>query len=193
VCSCRDVTHKKTIITFCERKIRELESNHAQIDRDNLILLWELLILLLRQNGMAIGSDIAELLLKSKPVGGSENSRSSRGASDSDSDNNEDVQQSEGAINGVNEAKCIEKFCEKLIYGRKKEALEYAMDNGLWGHALFFASKMDQRTYGNVLARFANGMSMNSPLQTLYQILSGNQPASVTVSLMFFHMVIIFT
>lgn len=56
------------------------------------------------------------------------------------------------------------------------------MDNGLWGHALFFASKMGERTYGNVLARFANGMAMNSPLQTLYQVLSGKQPASVTVS-----------
>jgi hypothetical protein len=50
----RDTRHKKTIIQFCQRKIRELEFNDAQIDRDNLILLWELLILLLQQNGVRI-------------------------------------------------------------------------------------------------------------------------------------------
>ncbi len=57
------------------------------------------------------------------------------------------------------------------------------MDNGLWGHALFFASRMDEKLYGTVLARFANEtMSLNSPLQTLYHVLSGKQPPSVTVS-----------
>jgi len=60
--------------------------------------------------------------------------------------------------------------------------IDFAMDNGLWGHALFFASKMDERSYGHVLARFANGIPLNSPLQTLYHIMCGKQPASVTVS-----------
>lgn len=56
------------------------------------------------------------------------------------------------------------------------------MKNGLWGHALFLASKLDKRTYANVLMRFANGLAMNDPLQTLYQLLSGRTPAAVTVS-----------
>jgi hypothetical protein len=55
------------------------------------------------------------------------------------------------------------------------------MKHGLWGHALFLASKMDQRTYANVMMRFANGLAMNDPLQTLYQLMSGRQPAAVTV------------
>lgn len=58
---------------------------------------------------------------------------------------------------------------------------EWAMKHGLWGHALFLASKMDQRTYANVMMRFANGLAMNDPLQTLYQLMSGRQPAAVTV------------
>jgi hypothetical protein len=55
------------------------------------------------------------------------------------------------------------------------------MKHGLWGHALFLASKMDQRTYANVMMRLANGLAMNDPLQTLYQLMSGRQPAAVTV------------
>ncbi len=55
------------------------------------------------------------------------------------------------------------------------------MNNGLWGHALFLASKMGERDYGQVMARFANGLAFNHPLQTLYQIMSGRQPSSVTV------------
>lgn len=34
-----------------------------------------------------------------------------------------------------------------------QEALEEAMSSGLWGHALFLASRMDSRSYNNVLNR----------------------------------------
>ena len=50
--------------------------------------------------------------------------------------------------------------------------LEYAMRVGLWGHTLFLASKMDQKTYAGVMTRFANGLAINDPLQTLYQLIS---------------------
>lgn len=55
------------------------------------------------------------------------------------------------------------------------------MKHGLWGHALFLASKLDKRTYANVMMRFANGLTLNDPLQTLYQLLSGRIPSAVTV------------
>lgn len=58
---------------------------------------------------------------------------------------------------------------------------EWAMKHGLWGHALFLASKLDKRTYANVMMRFANGLTLNDPLQTLYQLLSGKMPAAITV------------
>lgn len=54
------------------------------------------------------------------------------------------------------------------------------MKHGLWGHALFLASKMDSRTHASVMTRFANGLALNDPLQTLYQLMSGRQPAAVT-------------
>lgn len=55
------------------------------------------------------------------------------------------------------------------------------MNEGLWGHALFLASKLDKRTYASVMTRFANSLPSHDPLQTLYQLHSGRVPAIVTV------------
>lgn len=75
-----------------------------------------------------------------------------------------------------------EKFRNYLLYGSVIEALEWATDNNLWGHALFLASKVDRRSHANVMMKFANKLSLNDPLQTLYQLMSGRTPNSVTVS-----------
>ena len=62
--------------------------------------------------------------------------------------------------------------------------METAIKNKLWGHALFLASKMDSKTHAAVMTRFSNvSMHHNDPLQTLYQLMSGRQPASVTVNI----------
>jgi len=58
------------------------------------------------------------------------------------------------------------------------------MNEGLWGHALFLASKLDKRTYASVMTRFANSLPSHDPLQTLYQLHSGRVPAIVTVRVM---------
>ena len=57
------------------------------------------------------------------------------------------------------------------------------MTHGLWGHALFLASKMDERSYSRVMLRFANGLDVNDPLQTLYQLMSGRLPIAVKVNI----------
>lgn len=59
------------------------------------------------------------------------------------------------------------------------------MKKGLWGHALLLASKIDTRAQADVMLRFANSLPINDPLQTLYQLMSGRQPASVTVNISF--------
>ena len=56
------------------------------------------------------------------------------------------------------------------------------MEHKDWGHALFLASKMDDRTHNNVMLRFANSLAHNDPLQTLYQLMSGNIPQASHVS-----------
>lgn len=84
-------------------------------------------------------------------------------------------------INIVNEEeKITEKFRNFLLYGNVNEAIDWATEHNLWGHALFLASKLDRRTHANVMMRFANKLSLNDPLQTLYQLMSGRMPCSVT-------------
>lgn len=64
------------------------------------------------------------------------------------------------------------------------------MNEGLWGHALFLASKLDKRTHASVMTRFANSLPPYDPLQTLYQLHSGRVPAIVTVIITIFCFVI---
>ena len=62
----------------------------------------------------------------------------------------------DGAVNELEHH--VIKFRDYLLFGHRREGLEYAMQHGLWGHALFLASKMDERSYSNVMLRFANGL-----------------------------------
>ena len=56
-------THKNDVIKFCERKMAD--ARHRRLaDKDSYILIWDMLILLLRQKGQVEGSDVADLLLK---------------------------------------------------------------------------------------------------------------------------------
>lgn len=80
----------------------------------------------------------------------------------------------------LSEEDVLHKFRDYLLYGNINDALEFATDHNLWGHALFLASKVDRRQHANVMLKFANKLRYNDPLQTLYQIMSGRMPASVT-------------
>ncbi|XP_059480480.1 protein transport protein Sec16A isoform X2 [Neocloeon triangulifer] len=171
----KGTTHKNSVIQFCSQKIRNAQMDPEMLDRDSYILLWRLLILLLRQNGTVVGADIAELLLEDSDL-----TRSPHDSSRSDSSDSEDESRAPRSQSRLSENQLTAKFRQFLLFGNTKEALDWAMKHGLWGHALFLASKMDARTYASVMTRFANGLSLNDPLQTLYQLMSGRQPAAVT-------------
>ncbi|XP_011641290.1 uncharacterized protein LOC105429805 isoform X2 [Pogonomyrmex barbatus] len=190
------VTHKKTIIEYCENKIKKAMINEEMIDRASYILLYELMIMLIQQNGNVVGVDIAGLLLRNKDaypydanklrsqdVGRRESQISQRsGATGSDGSTQDISVLSEKTE--TKQRKTVEQitdeFRDTLLYGRVQEALEYAMNEGLWGHALFLASKLDKRTHASVMTRFANSLPPHDPLQTLYQLHSGRVPAIVT-------------
>ena len=62
-------THKGEVIQFCQSKIQHIRKHGDNIpDKESFVLLWEYLILLLRQKNTIDGSDIAELLLKDRDV-----------------------------------------------------------------------------------------------------------------------------
>ncbi|XP_015591007.1 uncharacterized protein LOC107265717 isoform X7 [Cephus cinctus] len=193
----KGVTHKKTIIEYCENKIKKADVNEDMDDSASYILLYELMIMLIQQNGNVVGVDIAALLLRNKdaypydankqhvPVR-RESVMSQRSGSlvgegsvheGSTSHEKEDANKPKKPLTVE---QMTNEFRDTLLYGLVQEALEYAMDQGLWGHALFLASKLDKRTHASVMTRFANSLPAHDPLQTLYQLHSGRVPASVT-------------
>lgn len=167
-----------------------------QLNRASFSLLWNLMILLIRQRGAFVGSDIAELLLKNKDeypneqqqlnstkLSGAQQKENIDGMSDVESkDESNEAFTNESEQSSLSEDEVTEKFRNFLLYGSINEALEYATDHNLWGHALFLASKMDRRSHANVMIKFANKLPLADPLQTLYQLKSGRVPLSVTVS-----------
>ncbi|XP_037269079.2 uncharacterized protein LOC119160912 isoform X3 [Rhipicephalus microplus] len=193
----RSETHKNDVIQFCTQRIQSFADDPSLPDRSSHILLWELLVLMLRQNGFVSGSDIADLLLRgheilepstsasalaSRPAGEGGEAASLEGADDGSSPSPDEgiVVSDRAQLGSTGSSRVLAKFREFLLFGHKKDALEWAVKCGLWGHALSLASKMDARTYAGIMTRFTNALAINDPLQTLYQHLSGRQPAAVT-------------
>lgn len=50
----RGVTHKNNILRYCKQKIKDVDSNPDVFDKESYKLIWELLMLLIRQNGVGI-------------------------------------------------------------------------------------------------------------------------------------------
>uniref|UniRef100_A0A182JRS2 Sec16 Sec23-binding domain-containing protein n=1 Tax=Anopheles christyi TaxID=43041 RepID=A0A182JRS2_9DIPT len=233
----KGVTHKKSVIEFCEEQLRHgppysgalaliksrgnsINSLHssslaAGVNRSSFALLWNYIILLLRQNGTFVGTDISELLMQNKEeypfevqhanvvrsanISGRNSSlsqpeRIADARQDGESEEAADssvVAEAQDALKdpsvqdtapnaALSELEITDKFRNYLLYGNIGEALEWATEHNLWGHALFLASKVDSRQHANVMMKFANKLTLNDPLQTLYQLLSGRTPASVT-------------
>ncbi|XP_066295369.1 protein transport protein Sec16A-like isoform X2 [Branchiostoma lanceolatum] len=180
----KGVTHKSDVIRFCQDKAAACLASTDIRDKESAALLWQLLELLCRQNGTIVGTDISELLLQGHPSMAYPQRTEAEGEDrGSQGDLSQASGTSDGTVGGTEAAdieRLTQKFRELLLFGRKKDALEWAMKGGLWGHALLLASKMDSRAHANVMTRFANSLPMNDPLQTLYQLMSHRQPAAVT-------------
>ncbi|XP_027587503.2 protein transport protein Sec16A isoform X4 [Pipra filicauda] len=188
----KDETHKVDVINFAQSKASQCFKNENLIDKESASLLWDFIVLLCRQNGTVVGTDLAELLLRDhKTVWLPGKSPNEANLIDFTNEALEQVEEESGEAqlsfltdNLLTTADSFEKeterFRELLLYGRKKDALESAMKHGLWGHALLLASKMDSRTHARVMTRFANSLPINDPLQTVYQLMSGRMPAAST-------------
>ncbi|NXC41083.1 SC16B protein, partial [Penelope pileata] len=177
----REDLHKVDVMTFCQQKIATGCDLSTQRGRDSA-LLWKLLVLLCRQNGSMVGSDAAELLMQDRRqperYRRQEPALSPAALVDGEWRQPGTLDLITGEVPPVVEtqAQTVEKFTKLLYYGRKKDALLWAMRNQLWGHALFLSSKMDPRTYSWVLTGFTSTLATNDPLQTLFQLMSGRIP-----------------
>nr|XP_047929363.1 protein transport protein Sec16B isoform X3 [Anser cygnoides] len=177
----REDLHKVDVMTFCQQKIATSCDLSTQRGRDSA-LLWKLLVLLCRQNGSMVGSDVAELLMQDRRH---QEKYKRQNPMENPTSLAEDEWRQPGTLDLITgevppvvetQAQIVEKFTKLLYYGRKKDALLWAMRNQLWGHALFLSSKMDPRTYSWVLTGFTSTLATNDPLQTLFQLMSGRIP-----------------
>ncbi|XP_064113665.1 protein transport protein Sec16A-like [Macrobrachium nipponense] len=181
-------THKDVVVRYCEQQAAGAAKNQALPDGESVTLIWEYLALLVKQNGKLYGSDVAGLLLKgqdrlSQPQHSASHSSPEDDAAEvsssdgSPQDEGIDMQlQSTPVPPPRDEVALLKKFTEYLCLGRKKEAVDYAMREGLWGHALALSYKMDSTTHTRVLAAFSNSLPRNDVLLTLFQQLSGKRP-----------------
>ncbi|XP_042856489.1 protein transport protein Sec16A-like isoform X4 [Penaeus japonicus] len=180
-------THKEVVVRYCDKQVAEAANNPSLNDRESVVLIWEYLALLVKQNGKLLGSDIASLLLKGREVSShtqqvtpntTPDETPNTPASDSSpQDEGIDMHsQTSPPTAAKDESLLLKKFSEYLCLGRKREAVDYAMREGLWGHALALSYKMDGTTHTRVLAAFSNSISRTDVLQTLFQQLSGKRP-----------------
>uniref|UniRef100_UPI0037E8B80E protein transport protein Sec16B n=1 Tax=Semicossyphus pulcher TaxID=241346 RepID=UPI0037E8B80E len=181
----REDLHKVDAIDFVHQRADACMKDNKLQDKSSAALLWNLLILLCRQNGQIVGSDIAELLMQGSNSDGSWQSNAptlidfSEGtAAEAPPQKGDDLLTGDwSSFTPETSEKALQSYTQLLLAGRKKEALESAMSSGLWGHALFLASKMDNRSYTTVLSRFTGQLTASDPLQTLFQLLSGRIPS----------------
>nr|XP_020465701.1 protein transport protein Sec16B [Monopterus albus] len=172
--------HKVDAMEFAHQRADACMREGKLYDKSSAALLWNLLILLCRQNAQIVGSDIAELLMQGSNSNGSWETddpvlidfNDSMAAEAPPRKGDDLLTGNWSSFSSETSEKALQSYTQLLLAGRKKEALESAMSSGLWGHALFLASKMDNRSYTTVLNRFT--------LQALFQLLSGRIPAVAT-------------
>ncbi|KAM4642733.1 protein transport protein Sec16B [Discoglossus pictus] len=178
----REDLHKVDIMNFCQQNVSQCLRSQGPQSRDDA-LLWQMLLQMCRQNGCIAGSDVAELLLQD-----CKREKYLREQTNANLINLSeeplmitdcgpvDLLTGEAPPAAESHAQAVEKFTKLLFFGRKKEALDSAMKNQLWGHALFLSSKMDPRTYSWVMGRFTSTLAQNDPIQTLFQLMAGRIP-----------------
>ncbi|ERL85134.1 hypothetical protein D910_02556, partial [Dendroctonus ponderosae] len=181
----KGVTHKKQIIEYCESKIKGAYSRNI-IDIESYVLLWELLILLIRQNGMVVGTDIAELLLKDRVGGLAPRPASALSTSSSNVlEKNEisAVVNQPASENGstqsvLKEEEVTRRFREYLLYGSCQEALGLVDSVCTLADRLKFYDPVgdieDESSFGDALD---TSRPDNSWLKDLRAVLNDNQPS----------------
>ena len=120
-------------------------------------LLWDFLMLLCQQNGVVVASDISELLTREKLT----------------------AIPSQTHVGSGGQEDALVSIRQLLIAGRKRDALELACRQCLWGHALMLASKMDEQSRTYVINRFTASLVTMDPLSTFYTLMLGRTPSAV--------------
>ena len=140
-----------------EEEKEEGEDADAAKECQDEALLWDFLVLLCQHNGVVVASDISELLTREKTT----------------------VISARTHVGSGDQEEALENMRQLLIAGRKRDALELACSQCLWGHALMMASKMDEQSRTYVINRFTASLLTADPLSTFYTLMLGRTPSAV--------------
>ncbi|XP_068695445.1 protein transport protein Sec16A-like isoform X2 [Montipora foliosa] len=151
------------VITFCEKRSTVISSSADGVVKS---LVWKVLANLVKHNGAFVASELAEIIM--------ENWRTNNSSAENEFMTPDSQPSSETDL-----YKHIQLYREMLLAGATKDALEYCMRNGLWGHAMMLAAKMDKKVHNDVITRFMKTMTDFDPIRTVYDHLSGKQPVAL--------------
>ncbi|KAH0514713.1 Protein transport protein Sec16B [Microtus ochrogaster] len=179
----REDIHKVDIMTFCQKKAAQCLKSETPGSRDSA-LLWHLLVLLCRQNGSMVGSDIAELLMqdcrklekykRQPPVA------NLISLTDEDwpvlTSGTRNLLTGEIPPSVETPAQIVEKFTKLLYYGRKKTQDAAVLTIVSLEFLRFSRSPFPC----SALVGFTSTLALNDPLQTLFQLMSGRIPQAAT-------------
>ena len=192
----REDTHKDVVVRFCESKQKALRGTD-QFSQSKA-LLWEYLALLVKQNGKLCAADLASLLVnsanaceelrnKNKKCPSEEEDLASEMQKASLTDpedklsNDEELEGDQGQkfLPQVSRAEMVEvdrKLMELVCLGRRREAIELAVQHKLWGHAMAIGSRLEPSMGSRVLTAFLQTVSSDNVLHTLVQQVNGKRP-----------------
>ena len=147
----------------------QMRATFESAGRSELALLWGLLQLLCRFDGVLDGSSADE--------NASELLRLLRGSAAAEGAIPSPLATSPASPEAYQLA--AHKLESLLLEGQREAACEHAMASGLWADALLISSHMDADTWRAVMTRFANEtLAPGSPLKTLYALFAGSGVAA---------------
>lgn len=87
---------------------------------------------------------------------------------------------SSDASAGANAQVLIE-MTKMLVHGARADAVQLALSNQMWAHALLISSHVDRETYSSVISEFArHSLPIGHPLRSLYLLFAGQSDLAST-------------
>ncbi|CAI4224016.1 unnamed protein product [Auanema sp. JU1783] len=172
-------TPSHSVLLYIERQISKIKMSEVAsenpLDNDvvDCLLVWQLLEMLVQQQGRVTGPDIAKLLI----AAGSSSGRASTGREKSTTPSSTVTQgwDEAGDPNG------FERFSQFLLRGHVEEAIECALNDGLYADAMALTRRLfpgDMRKLSDIESRFLATRPATNPVMTLMAVSSG-QPAPI--------------
>jgi hypothetical protein len=177
-------TPSHTPLLFIERQINNIRKsevyrqNPLNSDANDVLLIWRLLEMLIRQHGNVTGPDLARLLTENysfsspiKPV---------RGRSDKENLHHSSLNGTESPMFSKKDerkvdARAMDKFTQFLLGGYIDEAIESAISDGLFADALILAYRMfgnDRRKIEQIESKILSSRDPQHPTLTLLSVAS---------------------